>query len=370
MPMRRAGTDTQQNAVQLKNVLRDAEKQLEGLRSRAGAVAALLNPARALLDDSFFWERQADGLAIMLAPNFARHYRLPITLEPQAVVGSRFHVTPLLPLLTSNGHYYVLALSQGKTRMLECSRYSCRELEADALPQFETAVLQFEDIDGGHLNFHVGPPGGGQSAAVFHGHGDVGTEDNKELILRYFQLLHDKVGQILKQEQAPIVLAGVEYLFPLYRQAGADPRVLAQGIPGSAQLKTPEQLQAESWAIVEPFFRREREEVASQYEREVARDLASNDIREVAPAALQGRVRALLLARNLHQWGTIDEATGQVQLVAGREPGSEDLLGFAAVQTILRQGKVYAIEPSEVPGGTGVAAVFRFGAESAQPRTE
>ncbi|RPJ11944.1 MAG: hypothetical protein EHM37_10145 [Deltaproteobacteria bacterium] len=36
-----------------------------------------------------------------------------------AVVSHRFHVKPLLPVLTSDGTFYILALSQNQLRLLE-----------------------------------------------------------------------------------------------------------------------------------------------------------------------------------------------------------------------------------------------------------
>jgi len=40
--------------------------------------------------------------------------------------------------------------------------------------------------------------------------------------------------------------------------------------------------------------------------------------------------------------------------------GDEPLLDLAAVQTYLKGGIVYAVEPEKVPGGTSAAAVLRY----------
>jgi len=42
------------------------------------------------------------------------------------------------------------------------------------------------------------------------------------------------------------------------------------------------------------------------------------------------------------------------------EPGDEDLLDFAAMQTLLNGGIVYAVEPQKVPDEALLAAVFRY----------
>ena len=42
------------------------------------------------------------------------------------------------------------------------------------------------------------------------------------------------------------------------------------------------------------------------------------------------------------------------------QPGDEDLLNAAAIQTIFHGGTVYAVELEEVPHDTPVAAVFCY----------
>jgi len=42
------------------------------------------------------------------------------------------------------------------------------------------------------------------------------------------------------------------------------------------------------------------------------------------------------------------------------EPGDEDLLDVAAIQTVLNSGTVYAVKAEEVPGGGPAAALFRY----------
>jgi hypothetical protein len=62
----------------------------------------LLAPAADLLHDPLFWEHRSKGLALFLAPGWWHTYRLPLVLPERAVVSSRFHVSPLLPLLAGD----------------------------------------------------------------------------------------------------------------------------------------------------------------------------------------------------------------------------------------------------------------------------
>jgi len=88
--------------------------------------------------------------------------------------------------------------------------------------------------------------------------------------------------------------------------------------------------------------------------------LASDAIEEALPAAFYGRVESLFVALDQEQWGRFDPATNTLALHTEAESGDVDLLDVAAIQTLLHGGKVYAVERTEMPGDSLVAAVFRY----------
>jgi hypothetical protein len=138
-PTHRVGPDTRTFAradvIRFKNGLREIEQRLLATGSGSRESGAILEPARALLEDAEFWQYQSDGLALFAAPGFFRTYRVPLTVPELAVVGPRFHVKPLLPLLTGDGLFYVLALSQNAVRMFEATRDRISPLDVTGMPQ-------------------------------------------------------------------------------------------------------------------------------------------------------------------------------------------------------------------------------------------
>ena len=184
LPTHRAGAQTQQDPIRLKNLLREAEEQLLAKELRAPEAEELLRPARELLDDSVFWRHQSDGLAAFLSAGVFRYYRLPPNFEDLVIVADRFHLKPLLPLLTGDGEFYVLALSQNEVRLLRATRHSVSEVELEDVPESLADTLRYDDQEK-QLQFHTGTAGGrGGRAAIFHGHE---PDDPKDNILRYFR---------------------------------------------------------------------------------------------------------------------------------------------------------------------------------------
>jgi hypothetical protein len=120
------------------------------------------------------------------------------------------------------------------------------------------------------------------------------------------------------------------------------------------------ELHERAWRVVEPLFHKRQEQAPEQFKTLQPAGRASHTIKEVVAAACQGRVDALFIAAGLQHWGTFDPATFAVESHKVPRPGDEDLLDLAAVQTLVKGGKVFAVEPSEIPDGAPLAAVYRY----------
>ncbi|HEY9800174.1 MAG TPA: hypothetical protein V6D25_07430, partial [Leptolyngbyaceae cyanobacterium] len=108
------------------------------------------------------------------------------------------------------------------------------------------------------------------------------------------------------------------------------------------------------------LFLQAQQDAINQYRELLGTGKASSQITETIPAACQGRVDKLIVALGQQQWGTFDLDTQTVQLHSDAEPNDEELLDFAATQTILNGGIVYAVESANMPDNTPLAAVFRY----------
>jgi len=358
MPTHRAGAETRQDPIRFKNLLREAEQGLRALGLRSPQARGLLKPARELLTDSAFWRHQSDGLAVFAADKLFRFYRLPLDFAELMVVGERCHVKPLLPLFMGDGHFFVLALSQNQLRLLEGTRHSVDEIDLEGVPTSLVEALG-EDREK-QLQFHTQTqaPGTGERAAGFHGHDPA--DEAKGRLLRYFRQVNEGLGQVLKDERAPLVLAGVDYLLPLYKEANTYPHLLEQGVTGSPEALTPAELHRRAWEIVQPRFLEAKQAARAQYQELAGTGRTSTNVREVVPAAYHGRVDVLFVAVGIKQWGRLDPDTHSVHLSEEPVPGDEDLLDVAAVQTVLNGGTAYAVQSEKVPDNAPLAAIFRY----------
>jgi hypothetical protein len=376
LPTHKAGAEVQQNTIRLKNALAQAEEQLVERGMRRAEAQELLEPASNLVSDHDFWMHQSDGLAIFLSPDIWASFRLPLDFEEQVIVSELFHLTPLLPILSRDGRFFILTLSQGNVRLLQGTPYSVGEVDEDSMPESLAEALRWDDperrvqwhsqtgtaVDSGQRR----PGGGGQPRvvsgdrqAMFHGQGSD-EDDAKEEIRRYFQRVDRGLMELLDKEGWPVVLSGVDYLLPMYREISDYPRLMEQGIEGSPKDQGARELHGEAWEIVEPYFERERREAAALYERSAHTEQTTHDTEEIVSAAYFERVSVLFVDRKAHQWGTFDPQSNRVERHAEKEAGDIDLLDLAAVHTYLNSGTVYAVTKDQLPDQGPMVAMLRY----------
>jgi hypothetical protein len=346
----------QQDPIRLRNLLRQAERRLAaGLRHTPSR--DLLAPGLELAGDATVWrEVAAGGLALLLAGDGARRLRLPFAPRELVVVGDRFHVKPLLPLLCGDGRFYLLALSQRRVRLFAGDQDRLRELQLQDVPAGLAEAMRLDDR-AEQLQLHQTGPArpGGRPAAMFHGHG-VGADDAKDRILRFFREVDHGVRRAVGDGRAPLVLAAVDYLRPLYRAASTYPQILEQGLSGNPDHLGAHELHRRAWRLVGDRFGSDQRAVAGRYRALERRGRATGDLRRIVPAAIGGRVEALLVPMGTEQWGSVDPVTGAAQLHRRERPGAVDLFDLAAVETLRHGGTAYPLPA----GQTRPAAILRY----------
>ena len=360
MPTHWVGADTQQNQIRFKNLLREAQEKTLAMGVRPGSEAeTLFAPAFELHRNSLFWKKQSDGLAVFLAPGVFRYYRLPLDFKESITVGERFYVKPVLQLFSSSGRFYVLALSQAEVRVLQGFRDHIMEVDTEPLgmPKNLDQALRYDtpERETRAQPVAAGIGGGG----MFHGHGGW-TDFPKDNIMRYLLQVDRSLQKLLREEREPLVFAGVEYIFAMYREVTLYPYLMEEFIPGNPETASSQELGKRAWEISQRHHEKSLKEAVEKYRQSVGTGLASDNLLEIVPAARHGRVGVLFVAKGEEKWGSFNPGTGELHLHDRPQRGDEDLLDLAALQTFLNRGDIFVVEKDRMPEGKPVAALFRY----------
>ncbi len=297
----------------------------------------------------------ARGVALFASEDFFASQRLPAPIPERVEVASNFFVRPLLSFEPANDRFFVLVLSLKHVRLLEGTRRGMHELKLPGIP-----AMVHQDIEGHSfgktIEFHSASPAGmGKRGSVFYG----SEPDTKERILHFLRAVNESVAKTLKGQHAPLVVASVGYLFPMYKEANTYPALLESEVPGNPDLDSAEVLHASAWKIVEAHLAKTRERALEEYKNFQNTDLTTSNLRKVVLAAAQGRIRFLFLSAEAEQWGSFVPPE-TVHIHDRREQGDEELLNLAAVLTIRDRGQVYSIPQAEFHEGAQAGALFRF----------
>ncbi len=362
MPTHRAGREIQQDPIRLKNTLAKVENELTAFGMRLPDAVSLLKPARDLLEDGLYWQHSGDGLALFLVQDEMKTYQLPHHFEELTVVDERFHITPLLPHFFGTDEFYVLVLSQNAVHLYRANRYSISEIQVEDMPHSLAEALKYDDFER-ELQFHTrtATPSGGERAGTFFGTGAAAADNQNTNLLRYFQQVARGVDAFLR-DSSPLVLAGVNYLHPIYKEASSYPHIMQEGIGGSGTKIEPEELRVEAWKIVAPHLTRDRDEALTLYAELKGNNSprAAYKLGTILQAAHEGRVQVLFVRKNERQWGTYTPGTNQAQVHENAEPEDTDLYDLAAAHTMKNGGTVYVVEVDQMPDGEALAAIYYY----------
>jgi hypothetical protein len=356
LPTHRAGREIQQDPIQFRNLLDQAEEDLSATGMRRPQARNLLEPARQLTRRRPFWEHQEDGLAVFVAPDRIETYRLPVRFDPFVSVTDAFHVKPLWSVVAGE-LFYILAISRNHVRLWWSDRYQIGDIDLPAdIPKSLAEALWFDDTERQLQHHATARAGGGRVIAEFHGHGTPDERDVAKLE-RFLRAIDDGIRALI-DPAAPLVLAGVKDITARYRQLSRHAAILGDTVVGSPNSLSTQELRARAGDLVEPMRVKAAAADAASFLAAGAPGVAT--VRDVVPAAATGRVAALFLPIDVHIWGSYDPGNMAVAVHESREPGDRDLLDLAAAATWCSGGSVYATDPADIPGGGTVAALLRY----------
>lgn len=362
IPTHAAGVEVKEkhDTISFKNALQQIEKQLKNGSLNAEQIKALLEPAYLLLKHETFWYELTRGLAVFIADNFFKTVKLPFAVEEELHVNKSFYLRPLVPLITSNGHFHLLAFSKNWTCFFRGDAYGMQRMEIEGLPQGMEDVIHFEEKSANQtFRGETGGPGNG-SVATPHGHGS-GLADDKEYISQYLKEVDQTLmTEVLANERVPLVLAAVDYMVGIYRQVSHYKCIADTAITGNYEHSNLQELYPKALEIAAPVFKERTKKALQSYGNSLATPLTSSMPEKVIPASYFSQVSDLFVEKGLHIWGTFDQDQNQLVIHEKKEQGDECLVDRAIVNTLLNGGDVHILEKAEMPNGAEIAAFMRF----------
>lgn len=347
----------QKDFIGFKNQIQQLTALLKERAVEQTLVERMLKPAYDLLRNEDFWAMLWQGLAVFIADGFFKYIRLPVSPRNELLVNSSFYLTPLIPVITSVDYFYMLVLSKRQAKLYRGDAFGMRFVPVAGMPKGMDDVIHFEEKDDQKL-FRTDTSGAG-GGANYHGIGS-GKPDEKANLAMYFDEVDETIWkEVLHNEKVPLLLAGVEYLIPIYRQVAKYKPICEEAITGSHENEDVNTLYQQARARLESYFQQRRNRALAQYGNQSATELTSSIVEDIVPAAHYGRVSYLFVRKGEHLWGSFDEMNNALTLHQARQPDDECMIDKAVIKTLLTGGEVFVTE-DKMPSDSPMAAVMRY----------
>jgi hypothetical protein len=331
----------QADRIALKNLTTEAIGQLADHDKRE--VRAIEEALFDVIDDDAFWEVQANSLALFLTANGLRTFRLPSRLKPVVEVSDRFHVKPLLRVMSVPQSAYVLALSQNAARVVEVSAdLPAHTLKVDGLPSDAASAA-------GKASIKDRSPSGRIQ----------GSEGIKVRLAQFCRKIDLALRNLLAGRETPLILAAAEPLLSIYRTVNSYHHLTTSVIPGNAETLSDAELAAAARAILDEQFGLELSKLRAEYQQRLSQQRTTADIAQAARAATRGAVQTLLVDIDNVVPGTMDD-DGAVTFAKTADASNYGLVDEIARRALLSGARVLGVRRADVPGGGSLAAILRY----------
>lgn len=354
LPTRKVGPDRQQNPIRFKNLIAQATRELKSSGLKDTDIQQWLQPAKELLGQPLFWSEMEQSLVLYISNGHFELYRLPYTCDEVVYVNKHYYIQPLLPMISTNGSYGILSVSQENVRLLRCSGNSIEDITP------ETLTHSIDDWLGQapepQLQFHsVGKSG---DPARFFGHGSS-DEDKKELTRQFFRDVEKEVTRTMKSYNDPLVLAGLETNLSMYRKINRYQRVVDNAFQNNPDTLTDSELRDGAWDIIREHF------LAGLYSaldswKHTPDQRKSVRLSELVPSSIMGKTQTLFVRKGAAAWGTYDESHNRVLFTNNPGPGDVELMNWLSIKVMETGGQVFLLESGEMPDQADVAGLYRF----------
>jgi hypothetical protein len=276
------------------------------------------------------------------------------------IVADSFHTKPLRRFLQSADRYQVLGLSLHTIHLFEGNRDALDEIDpAPGVPRTITEALGAE-LTEPHSTVASHRGVRGANTPTHHGHGSKKDEVDIDAD-RFFRAIDRAVLEHHSRPSGlPLILAALPEHHHLFHQVSHNPFLMAEGLTTNPDVLPIDELRERAWHVVEPQYQTRLATLADEFAVAKSKGLGSDDLAQVAQAAVAGRVATLLIEADRQIAGRLNGTTGRVEGADLSHPQVDDLLDDLGELVEKRGGRVMVIPPERMSTRTGLAATYRY----------
>jgi hypothetical protein len=303
--------------VRFNRMLKEVELSLKS-QLRAKSAENILNQLKKLNLTEIVKENKM-SMAFFASEEFAGFVFVPFAVYENVVVARSLHLKSILPWILGDDQFYHITLSSKQCRLLKGDSFSLTEISSITLSEKEL--------------------------------GNIKKYNDKTMKLKLLSKAEENFYQVVKNDKLPIILGGVEELHDMYINLNRDPDLLKERIVGNLDKSSFEELHRECLGILNSIKLKNDNNLLLSYREKKPYGKVTDQLTEITIAAIQGRVRHLMIASDRFLWGHLDKTTGQMtnQINKNLAIPEDDILDDLAEIVLARGGHVTLFKYKEMP---------------------
>ena len=340
----------------------DAQRSWHSLVKRVESFMAQKYPGRQTTIRDFYdkikefvrQRKNLGGVAVFESRLVSGFVPLGNRVQQLAIVSDSFHLKPLLHEIQGQNRYYILTLENHRVQLWEGGSSSVEKKAIYQMPQNQKISDRSSRTESSDEGAEASDQGRQRKGFLRY---------EARMMMRFYK----EVGKRLKKQvdhfQDPVYIVGEPAHRALFMSANR-----AKNLVTHSRLDiSPKKLQAESlyemvWSHASHDIDRKVRRFARDYRLYQHSGRSVEDLPTIAEAAFAGKLEALLVTRDLHLWGEVDPKTGTIKRACKSQGElSEDILDDLAEAVIAHGGRVFLLDPKDMPESLTVWGVLKRG---------
>lgn len=344
LPTTPLSQEAQADRIEFGNLVKQAVRQLHDAGTDKRQVEALEEQLQDLVDDDEFWRFQAHSLAVFATPENTRTFRVASKLSKAVEVSDRFHLKPLLRVVSFSQSAYVLALSENAVRVIEVSAdLPASTVKVPGMPKDAASAAGKASIKDRSVSGRI-----------------QGDEGQKVRLRQFARKVDAALRDLLAGRGVPLVLASSPPISLVYPTVNSYAHLVEQTIEGNPETLSDADLATRARAVLDGLHAEQLEAWRSLFEQRENQGRATTDVAQAARAATFGAVDTLFVDIDQSVSGTIDEATGAVTYSNAADAHDYGVIDEIARRVLAARGRVVGVRKDDVPRGAALAAILRY----------
>lgn len=295
----RTSPDNKQDSIALKNLIKEAEERLLADHNKRDAAKLLQNLHE--LEAKIDHNHNLESLILFSNENIAEYTRLPISVENRVVIDHTFATRDLVRALNQESNYYILVLSQQKTRLIEAFNDKVvNEIEAP----FPIENTQFFSTNSAELS---------------------NAKKQTNLIAEFFNRIDKEVNKIRSENPLPVLICTEQGNYNEYLKIADQKHSFFDTYLNKNRLDEKAQLiVSEAWKLVQEITITKNIARKADLEEAVSSGKFLSDVNDIWRAIKEGKVKTLFIEQGLFQPGLIEDAS--ITLVSEEERSNKEVV--------------------------------------------